>query len=203
MAAITLDQFYHKFASHPQDTCDLPSADRRLRGRRAQAPAEGWAISSPRAARSPRSPKDAPAFCPGRSSCAGASTTAGDLPGPRKADDPAVILYSGGTTGVTKGILLSNLNFNALARPDHRHQPHASGPATRCWPSCPCSTASAWACPSIPCWPTAATASWCPASRRRAMPSCINKHKPNSHRRRAHPVSRRCCGVNGDGEART
>ena len=30
-------------------------------------------------------------------------------------DDPAVILFSGGTTGVTKGILLSNLNFNALA----------------------------------------------------------------------------------------
>lgn len=28
--------------------------------------------------------------------------------------DPAVILYSGGTTGTTKGILLSNLNFNAL-----------------------------------------------------------------------------------------
>ena len=32
----------------------------------------------------------------------------------RAANDPAVILYSGGTTGVTKGILLSNLNFNAL-----------------------------------------------------------------------------------------
>ena len=31
-----------------------------------------------------------------------------------QADDPAVILYSGGTTGVTKGILLSNRNFNAL-----------------------------------------------------------------------------------------
>ena len=30
--------------------------------------------------------------------------------------DPAVILYSGGTTGVTKGILLSNGNFNALAQ---------------------------------------------------------------------------------------
>lgn len=28
---------------------------------------------------------------------------------------PAVILFSGGTTGVTKGILLSSLNFNALA----------------------------------------------------------------------------------------
>ena len=32
----------------------------------------------------------------------------------RHADDPAVILYSGGTTGTTKGILLTNLNFNAL-----------------------------------------------------------------------------------------
>ncbi len=33
----------------------------------------------------------------------------------RKGSDPAVILYSGGTTGTTKGILLTNMNFNALA----------------------------------------------------------------------------------------
>ena len=32
-----------------------------------------------------------------------------------KAHDGAALLYSGGTTGTTKGILLSNLNFNALA----------------------------------------------------------------------------------------
>lgn len=32
----------------------------------------------------------------------------------RGAMDPAVILYSGGTTGAPKGIMLSNLNFNAL-----------------------------------------------------------------------------------------
>ena len=33
----------------------------------------------------------------------------------KTAKDVAVILFSGGTTGVTKGIQLSNLNFNALA----------------------------------------------------------------------------------------
>ena len=34
----------------------------------------------------------------------------------RHADDPAVILYSGGTTGTTKGIVLTNRNFNALGQ---------------------------------------------------------------------------------------
>lgn len=34
----------------------------------------------------------------------------------RESDDPAVILYSGGTTGTTKGIVLTNKNFNALSQ---------------------------------------------------------------------------------------
>ena len=34
----------------------------------------------------------------------------------RSGDDPAVILYSGGTTGTTKGIVLTNKNFNALGQ---------------------------------------------------------------------------------------
>ncbi|MBP5384442.1 MAG: AMP-binding protein [Lachnospiraceae bacterium] len=34
----------------------------------------------------------------------------------RAYDDPAAILYSGGTTGTTKGILLTNGNFNALSQ---------------------------------------------------------------------------------------
>ena len=38
---------------------------------------------------------------------------------PRKETDLAVILYSGGTTGSPKGIMLSNLNFNAIALGAH------------------------------------------------------------------------------------
>ena len=34
----------------------------------------------------------------------------------RAGDDPAVVLYSGGTTGTTKGIVLTNRNFNALGQ---------------------------------------------------------------------------------------
>ena len=37
----------------------------------------------------------------------------------RKVSDEAVILYSGGTTGSPKGIILSNMNFNALAMQCH------------------------------------------------------------------------------------
>lgn len=36
------------------------------------------------------------------------------------ANDPAVILYSGGTSGDPKGILLTNMNFNALALSSHK-----------------------------------------------------------------------------------
>jgi len=39
----------------------------------------------------------------------------GEYDAKRSGDDIAAILYSGGTSGTTKGILLSNLNFNALA----------------------------------------------------------------------------------------
>ncbi len=47
---------------------------------------------------------------------AGADKVTGDYAVKREAEDPAVILYSGGTTGTTKGIVLTNLNFNALGQ---------------------------------------------------------------------------------------
>ena len=39
----------------------------------------------------------------------------GDVDDIGKGEDDAVILFSGGTTGTSKGILLTNLNFNAMA----------------------------------------------------------------------------------------
>ena len=42
--------------------------------------------------------------------------TCGEISAVGESRDPAVILYSGGTTGTAKGILLSNGNFNALAQ---------------------------------------------------------------------------------------
>lgn len=45
----------------------------------------------------------------------GAKSFAGEVDYKGKGEDPAAILFSGGTTGTSKGILLTNLNFNALA----------------------------------------------------------------------------------------
>ena len=46
---------------------------------------------------------------------AGKAYSGADPAAHKKPNDEAVILFSGGTTGTTKGIRLSNLNFNALA----------------------------------------------------------------------------------------
>ncbi len=64
----------------------------------------------------PKVPANAPKTVLWKDFLAGAGTVAGDYAVRRGGEDPAVILYSGGTTGTTKGIVLTNLNFNALGQ---------------------------------------------------------------------------------------
>ena len=61
-------------------------------------------------------PKNAPKVVLWKDFLAGAEKVTGDYAVKRAGEDPAVILYSGGTTGTTKGIVLTNLNFNALGQ---------------------------------------------------------------------------------------
>ena len=68
----------------------------------------------------------------------------------REGADPAVILYSGGTTGTTKGIVLTNKNFNALGQQVIAANPMFR-PGDRIWRRCRCFTASASACACTRC----------------------------------------------------
>ena len=106
----------------------------------------------------------------------------------RTGDDPAVILYSGGTTGTTKGILLTNLQLQRPGPADHRHQPHVPPRATRCSPSCPSSTASAWACASTPCSPRAARCILVPRFTAKSYAKLHHQVPAQLHRRRPHPL---------------
>ena len=63
-----------------------------------------------------RVPKNAPKVVLWKDFLAGAERVTGAYAVQRRGEDPAVILYSGGTTGTTKGIVLTNLNFNALGQ---------------------------------------------------------------------------------------
>ena len=64
----------------------------------------------------PRIPRHAPAVVTWKDFMAGGDAWQGGYASRRIGEDPAVILYSGGTTGTTKGIVLTNLNFNALGQ---------------------------------------------------------------------------------------
>ena len=110
--AVTLDQFYHKFEAIRQNVtldniilASIPDAlSRPVR--------VGYMLTEGR--KQARIPKDAPVLRWHEFLRRGL-TYHWRYKAEKKAQDEAVILYSGGTTGVTKGILLSNRNFNALA----------------------------------------------------------------------------------------
>ena len=113
-AILTLDQFYGKVASIMPE---LESNDVKLIVAKVQDEllphlALGYSLTSAR--KYPAPPKNGDYIWWSEFMRVGKKR---NLPLPRelgKAEDGASILYSGGTTGTTKGILLSNANFNAL-----------------------------------------------------------------------------------------
>ncbi len=109
--AITLDQFYGKFANvrknQPIRNLILASIGDAL------SPVMKLGYSLTEAKKFPKVPADAPVIrWKDFLQLAGVGHS---YEVKRSASDPAVILYSGGTTGTTKGIVLTNRNFNALS----------------------------------------------------------------------------------------
>ncbi len=113
IAAITLDQFYHKFEAIRQNVNLSNVILARIRDELSKPIRLGYMLTEGR--KIERIPRDAPITFWNEFMRMGRGYR-WKYRVERRAQDPAVILYSGGTTGTTKGILLSNRNFNALGR---------------------------------------------------------------------------------------
>lgn len=111
VTAITLDQFYNKFENIRNNTKVVNIIIASVKDELSRTIKAGYMLTEGRNIQ--KIPKDAPVirwndFIRMSNACFY------NFRVKRGADDPAVILYSGGTTGTTKGIVLSNGNFNSL-----------------------------------------------------------------------------------------
>ena len=112
VAALTLDQFYGKFANIRKNTPALKTLIvASIKDALNPVMKLGYALTEGK--KVPKLPEDGD-YITWKQFIANGKQFTGDPRVKRVGEQPAVILYSGGTTGVTKGILLSNLNFNAL-----------------------------------------------------------------------------------------
>ena len=113
VTAITLDQFYHKFENIRANTRVVNIIIASVKDALSKPVKAGYMLTEGRKIQ--KIPKDAPVirwkeFMKLSAHCFYNYRVQ------RRSEDPAVILYSGGTTGTTKGILLTNKNFNALSQ---------------------------------------------------------------------------------------
>lgn len=112
VAALTLDQFYGKFANIRKNTPALKTLIvASIKDALNPVMKLGYALTEGK--KVPKLPEDGD-YISWKQFILNGKQFTGDPRVKRVGAQPAVILYSGGTTGVTKGILLSNLNFNAL-----------------------------------------------------------------------------------------
>lgn len=112
VTVITLDQFYNKFEAIRANTSVVNIVIGSIKDELSTPIKAGYMLTEGR--KIEKIPKDAPVirweqFMNIGDSCFWKYEVE------KKNDDTAVILYSGGTTGTTKGIELTNFNFNALA----------------------------------------------------------------------------------------
>ncbi|MCR4896433.1 MAG: AMP-binding protein [Lachnospiraceae bacterium] len=113
VTAITLDQFYHKFEAVRENTGVVNIIIASVKDALSRPVKAGYMLTEGR--KVSKIPKDAPVirwkdFMRLSNHCFYNFRVR------KKSEDPAVILYSGGTTGTTKGIVLTNYNFNALGQ---------------------------------------------------------------------------------------
>ena len=113
VTVVTLDQFYHKFEAIRENTCVVNIVIARIRDALSRPLRVGYMLTEGRKIK--KIPADAPVIMWDEFMRLGKACF-WKYKVKRGADDPAAILYSGGTTGTTKGILLTNLNFNALGQ---------------------------------------------------------------------------------------
>ncbi len=113
VTAVTLDQFYGKFESIRQNTGVVNIVIASVKDELSKPIKAGYMLTEGRKIQ--KIPADAPIIRWNEFMRRGRHCFY-NYEVKRKSDDPAVILYSGGTTGKTKGIVLTNKNFNALGQ---------------------------------------------------------------------------------------
>ena len=113
VTAITLDQFYHKFERIRENTKVINIIIASVKDALSKPIRAGYMLTEGR--KIAKIPEDAPVIMWKDFMRLSRSCFYKTFKVKRTGSDPAVILYSGGTTGTTKGIVLTNLNFNALA----------------------------------------------------------------------------------------
>lgn len=112
VTVITLDQFYHKFEAIRQNTNIVNVVLASVKDELSRPIKAGYMLTEGRKIK--KIPKDAPVIRWKEFMNIGKACF-WDYEVKTDCHDTAVVLYSGGTTGVNKGIELTHYNFNALA----------------------------------------------------------------------------------------